>query len=1445
MAKPEDKVDWKWENWQTITASKEWSDMSRADRFSLSANAFDKKILPFIREAKPDAEFTDDQIWDAWITSNIDTFVAPVTSENEGFETTGTPNPSNTEKITGTIDRIHDHIVNSKDMPGFSKLYNMYTDKVGGIATGIVTKDDGSKLFAKTTEDLNELRTPVHNIGNLVRNLVLGGTEAALGIPAFFAQAIGDPVGLTAELTKWGVETSDATVGAVAYVGMRAMGQTDKTIPAELRDNWEKVSKNPVEPLMIFLMATGAVRGAGKLAGESPKNLVRKAGQDRLDPKNLEIAQSAELLGGQKQKFSHSKTAGKLAEIDTNVQRLVDTGELPPQKYSSGVIERSLERKGYTPERISEILDWYEKTKDLSPDGKKHFNEVELMKEESGADAARGPKTAVNKTNADLGEFREWSEQSRFDRTKTTLSKLSRQAKRLFLDKAGNVRHELGKLGIAGSEAVMHYDLSKGSSARATELFEKSWRDVKNHLKIGDTKDLANMLESKRVVEIDMINAAGRKKIQNEITNLEMRVAENLGLKQHAKAEKKDIAKQSKPEPTLKGRERQEVQKQINLQQKSAAALDKEIGGLKKEIDAINKEIDAATKDNATKPASLIAKQNKMKEADRTPQKLREMEMEAAEKKATIQRNRAKLTENVDKTQPTSKGRGLGITESSLRKANKDITVEINRLKKDLEKFEDIEHPGGFTGKGHAKKLVDNAFIFGAQKSKRLSDAELTWRKHLKANTIDEMKKEGLLSESMYNELVKQINYVPRKFLEHEFFDPTIDISTIRNKTKNVHSSGVQKLDKGSTDLLVTNPEYLLWQATNRAQNRIFSNRANNALLDVAVKVPDNGLVEVAKGDKPPTGKTTISSMRNGERQDMWMDNEMAAEWLGIDPVIQPWAVPWFQWTFLNKPLKFFATGVNPEFALVNILRDPQHQWLVTNEYSPHLPKFAKEFATDIKEVWSDAWKRKGAHLDYIKEGGGMDFLTDQGRMLSKEATIKHKALGGIKAAEDIFGYLGQTSEILSRLALRNRAIKNGKTPVEATHIARGYMDFTQGGLLTKAADTMVPYLNANIVGTRGVLRSFANDPKMFTYKAGQIGALSLGLYSLAKMYPDFWEGVSDETKERSWIIPLPMTETKQGVKQRYYVTIPKDQGQTAISSLFTSMAERAIEGKMPTTSTLDRVNALMPIGGKAMIPPIANAMFATCMNYDTWREDKVWNELKRGDVEPWAQYVLGKTPEFYIKLGNIGTSVDERGNKVGGISPEALRVGSSKILTTYNVYNDMFNASLNAMLDEATDEDRTKTNDEILRQIPGARRFVKLTGQQGEFKKLERVSRAEFTTRKINNDKVDALNDSENYAESRTWIKDNVDDPLERDRLRKRTRVSKRTKGFPSVWRSAAHKPPKDRAYWLYEKCRDAGDNRNEVMKMARKVPGFLTEETQRAFSRYKNEYTKEVNDE
>ncbi|HMZ50049.1 MAG TPA: hypothetical protein PLP28_13790, partial [Flavobacteriales bacterium] len=479
--------------------------------------------------------------------------------------------------------------------------------------------------------------------------------------------------------------------------------------------------------------------------------------------------------------------------------------------------------------------------------------------------------------------------------------------------------------------------------------------------------------------------------------------------------------------------------------------------------------------------------------------------------------------------------------------------------------------------------------------------------------------------------------YSPRKFAHH-----LLDAETRMSVGgMDITGNGIKSLTTGSEESLFNNSEWLLAAHTASVHKRIYNNEANAALhkhiatLGTDRDNPGVGYV-LEEGETPKPGYMRVGSFVDGKEQAVALMNEIAVPWTADNPVLRHDAANALRIVSGGAFKRLAVTGINPAFALSNLPRDIAHVLVLTDTYSNALPIGLAQLTADIKKVSADVWQRKGRYTEYINEGGGMDFLTYQGKPLTGGDVSLEQSIGD--RVMHVAGYLNETSELLVRIAIREREITkrtaafakaHGRAPSkeeladikrEATAKAREQMDFGQGGQTAKFIDNLIPYFNATLQGTRVMVRTARTDPKRFAAKLAQLGAFSVALV-LYNMRFDEWDEVPDHEKENNFIIFLPFTRTDEnGHVRRMYLKIPKSQDQRAFAGAFEGMAEFAKTGKFPTKRSTHAFYEALPIKPTTPLDiPLVDAMNTYLSNYDRFHDTEVSRGYKK--VEPWKEY--------------------------------------------------------------------------------------------------------------------------------------------------------------------------------------------------------------------------------
>jgi len=752
-----------------------------------------------------------------------------------------------------------------------------------------------------------------------------------------------------------------------------------------------------------------------------------------------------------------------------------------------------------------------------------------------------------------------------------------------------------------------------------------------------------------------------------------------------------------------------------------------------------------------------------------------------------------------------------GLSKEEERILNKMIVV--NRELTIAGYKPDFKHLGGLPPEAF-KKYMNSIPKEIKDKLQGRMDA---YSKLMRKQLID-LYKGGLISEKELNAMVSKGDYSPRNLLK--FVDPDRSYPTLGGKLTTVPDSGIKALKEGDYGLLETDSRKLMHQVVTRTQSRIMRNNANKELYKVAQNIPDNGIVRLAGIKKQaktgklfyetaPPGHEKLSVMIDGKRKALIMPSELAKEWVENDPIVNAAVANVIGWATGTKLLKAMATGLNPEFALTNIPRDLAHIWLTTNEYSKHLIKAPFEIGRDIASVGWDAIRRKGQYLDYINEGGGMEFLTHQGK------------IGPLGKLGKWLGYVGETSEIMTRLALRKRAMRNGKTAQEATWIARNYLDFSQGGNWAKGLDSVVPYLNASIQGTRGIARAATTKGgrAAFTYKVAQLGTFASGLYLANKIrHPEAWDSVPARDKVNNFIFTIDRPYKDKNGEIRYpYIKIAKDQGQRAIASVFEGLMAKFMGEEVDGDQIQMSLQDLLPLIPTGSLPPVLDAWLGYASNWDFWAQKNIW----RGPEVPEQMEYTKYTNPGFIEFG-----------KKTGFSPERTKFALQQFFTYGNIYTSLIGAAGDKIFNSLTPKQKEAEMD-ALRQKPGFRKILKATDpytpfeKEAEKKKLDEQGRR-YEQRMELDQRVNTWLDNKTPANEKA-LRDFISqqDVTDRKRLRERVKYARSTYKLRDRkwWMTLQSASPEVRARIYFSRYRVADRaERKRLEQQSRKLPGLTS---------------------
>jgi anti-sigma regulatory factor (Ser/Thr protein kinase) len=686
---------------------------------------------------------------------------------------------------------------------------------------------------------------------------------------------------------------------------------------------------------------------------------------------------------------------------------------------------------------------------------------------------------------------------------------------------------------------------------------------------------------------------------------------------------------------------------------------------------------------------------------------------------------------------------------------------------------------------------------------KERSKAYFEWMK----KPLKDMLDAELITQEEYDNLAAH-NYRRLKLVD--VFDKRYQSKTGKTK-RTVYDSGVQALSHGrETDVFEPSSEVMALEVFNRAYGRILNNGANRTLLDLARRDKENPFVRVKedKSDRIPTGWDRVFVYENGERKALYLSPEMAKEWITNSPEMSYKLSQFLRYASGSPVLRTMATGINWGFALANLPRDIMHTWFAARAfedgkwkpiYNSSLPIFGMQMARDQMAVFSDALLRKGRYQDYIKEGGGMEFLVHQGKLMQRGRHVE----GSIDKFENFMGYFGETSELMTRLAIRERAIRKGKSPQESTFIARDYMDFGQGGGIAKALDNAVPYLGASIQGTRGLFRSIKDNPLIFTYKVAQLAALTSGLLIYNRTNnPETTKALQGNIDmQNNLCLPLGDSfsfQDEKGQTRYSYFKIPLDPGQRFFKMFFEGATDKWLGNEVDTDAIVNSLTQVSPVGISSLPPTIAGTLgYMTNKNF--WLNEDIWKKTDKPLSWPNSkeEYIPGQTPQAFIDAGSLT-----------GLSPERMKYAVEQLVTGGTEWGYLSGQGYDAMFGDLPKDMKEKHLAETLAKVPIVKRFIGITNPYSQFANtVEKAREGSVLDRWIENRGLDTLVEGYLYKDNVTrkevidYISKTAKDKDTFDRLRDRFKFQEKIKDLPnrSFWLALKGTPDTDARAKLY----------------------------------------------
>lgn len=481
----------------------------------------------------------------------------------------------------------------------------------------------------------------------------------------------------------------------------------------------------------------------------------------------------------------------------------------------------------------------------------------------------------------------------------------------------------------------------------------------------------------------------------------------------------------------------------------------------------------------------------------------------------------------------------------------------------------------------------------------------------------------------------------------------------------------------------------------------------------------------------------------------------------------------------MSALVKTIATGNNPAFFITNSPRDFMFISTFSEEYGSLIPVNMVKVAMDTQKAIKDMRKDRPAFQEFVKHGGMLDFLHTQGKfkgttairqMINNTVDNRVQEKGKTVFSWITFAKLQMYSEIGFRMGVFNRSIKNqlkelGLKNIEdatkeqqedvytnAAASARNTTDFSQGGIYTKDADALVPYLNAGVQGTRVAIENLHERPVETMVRmaqsavilsavpiAGSLYMLGAGDreegeedYSPTELYLKALEGVSQYDKVNYQIV---FTGKRTDDGEFEFVRLSKPHFLTPLVAYVNGVQEEVMKknvGWVSKDKTIENVKFALEknispielsVSGNVTRNPIIKASLTYMTGYDFYRNQDL-------------SYLRGKVP--VPVEGHESKAVEGFYKTVGEdflVSPARMKGAVESMITTPSTspFVGVLYGGLDvALSDKESAESMADIKKSILKSVTG--RFHKSTSEFNRREDYDKLFIKEFSKVEIKN---------------------------------------------------------------------------------------------------------------
>lgn len=255
----------------------------------------------------------------------------------------------------------------------------------------------------------------------------------------------------------------------------------------------------------------------------------------------------------------------------------------------------------------------------------------------------------------------------------------------------------------------------------------------------------------------------------------------------------------------------------------------------------------------------------------------------------------------------------------------------------------------------------------------------------------------------------------------------------------------------------------------------------------------------------------------------------------------------------------------------------------------------------------------------------------------------RSKMLGAMRKAYDWWQEWGDKIETVNRAVIYDRAIKAGRSHLEASFEARDLMNFTSMGSASviRALSQVLPFFNARLQGLDRLARGAARDPRRFLAVTGTLAVASVVLY-LINADDDDYKKLPDYVRDNYWVLKLP------GADKWVYIPKPFEVGAMA------TIIERGTEMMLSDGDykARDFATTLMGVASGTLalnpVPQIARPATEALFNYDMFRQAPI-DSMGQQNLLPGDRYTARTSAGAVLAGRAVGVSPQRMEHLVRG----------------------------------------------------------------------------------------------------------------------------------------------------------------------------------------------------